>query len=95
MPAGTSMTTNLPTSTDDVVDQDTTYYGYAARETGGAAATTVILRAGSSSGAILETFTLAASESIAISRTPGRRCPGGIHATISGSGVLQGCVYHA
>jgi hypothetical protein len=55
----------------------------------------VILRAGSSSGAILETFTLAASESIAISRTPGRRCPGGIHATISGSGVLQGCVYHA
>jgi hypothetical protein len=87
--------TDLPSSTGTVTARSCTYYGYELRETGGAASGTVVLRVGGASGAIIATLTLAANESIGIDRDHGRICRGGIHATISGSGVISGAVFHS
>jgi hypothetical protein len=85
--------TDLPASTDDVVDQATVYLGYELLNSHATDVATVILRADNSSGALIGVVRLAAGESVGIDRPHGRACLGGIHATITG-GTVTGAIFH-
>jgi putative intracellular protease/amidase len=61
--------------------------------TGGSDAATLVVKAGGSSGTTVLTVKVAAATTVAVPGLDGVLCPGGIHATLTGTNPAASFVY--
>lgn len=92
MPNSNVISRPISGSSQALETSEVTYYGFTFRETAGATAVVRIRSGGVITGDILETVSLAASESTSDLLAPqGLRCPGGLYVEIV-SGTVEGAV---